>query len=164
MISIVLDLVVLGVLVLFAVLGWHKGLILSLCGLIAFFVAFAGASFVSNEFGDSVSGVIQPYIQSRGRTGPGGFPSDGRHAGYVGHAGDLYTHRTRKRAGAEQSHGPVHAGAGAGGAGPVPAVLRPASGAGGCGPKQRHPNRHHGFRRHRRLSGRADCQDPACSW
>ena len=65
MISIVLDLVVLGVLVLFAVLGWHKGLILSLCGLIAFFVAFAGASFVSNEFGDSISGVIQPYIQSR---------------------------------------------------------------------------------------------------
>ena len=52
--SIVLDLIVLGVLVLFAVLGWHKGLILSLCGLIAFFVAFAGASFVSNEFVGSV--------------------------------------------------------------------------------------------------------------
>lgn len=49
MISIVLDLVVLGVLVLFAVLGWHKGLILSLCGLSPFLWPLPGASFVSND-------------------------------------------------------------------------------------------------------------------
>lgn len=63
MLSILFDLIVFLILILFAALGWRKGLILSLCGLVAFFVAFAGANFVSLKFGDSVSGIIQPYIQ-----------------------------------------------------------------------------------------------------
>lgn len=57
------DLLVILVLALFAYFGYKKGLVLSLCGLLAFFLAMGGAIFISDQFGDTVSGIIQPYVQ-----------------------------------------------------------------------------------------------------
>lgn len=65
MINLVLDLLVLAVIVLFALMGWHKGLVLTLCGVLVVFVAYFGAAYVSDTFSDSVAGLIQPAIQNR---------------------------------------------------------------------------------------------------
>lgn len=59
----ILDLFIAAVLVLFAALGWHKGLVLTFCGLAAVFVAYAGASFVSQRFSEDVAVLFQTSIQ-----------------------------------------------------------------------------------------------------
>ena len=56
----ILDLIVLAVLILFAVLGAHRGLILSLCGLIAVVVAVLGASFIARTLSPMVAGALEP--------------------------------------------------------------------------------------------------------
>ena len=61
--ALILDLVVVAVLVLFAWRGAVKGLVLTLCGLVAVLVAFGGAFFLSDRFSDDVAGLIQPYVQ-----------------------------------------------------------------------------------------------------
>lgn len=63
--NLVLDLIIVAVLILFAALGWHKGLVLTLCGLVAAFVAYAGASFVSQRFSEDIAVLVQPSIQVR---------------------------------------------------------------------------------------------------
>lgn len=60
---IVYDLVILAILVLFALWGMHRGLILTLCSLVALLVAFVGASLVSNFWSPSVAGWLQPLLQ-----------------------------------------------------------------------------------------------------
>lgn len=56
------DIVIVAVLILFAWRGAAKGLILSLCGLAAVFVAFLAAQFISEQFCVPVSNIIRPII------------------------------------------------------------------------------------------------------
>lgn len=65
MTSLVLDLLVVAIIALFAILGWKKGLVLTLCGVAAVFVAYFGATFVSQTFSDDLAVLIEPAIQNR---------------------------------------------------------------------------------------------------
>lgn len=65
MTNLVLDLLVLAIIALFALLGWRKGLALTLCGLLVVFVAYFGATFVSETFGDHLAVLIEPSIRNR---------------------------------------------------------------------------------------------------
>lgn len=56
------DVLILALLAFFAWRGAKKGLILSLCGLVAAFVAFFGAQFLSNMFYQPVANIIRPII------------------------------------------------------------------------------------------------------
>ena len=56
----ILDLIVLAVLILFAALGAWRGLILSLCGLIAVMVAVLGASFAARTLSPLVADALEP--------------------------------------------------------------------------------------------------------
>ena len=56
------DILIVALLALFAWRGAVKGLILSLCGLAAVFVAFFAAQFVSEQFCAPVSNIIRPII------------------------------------------------------------------------------------------------------
>lgn len=60
----ILDLAVLAVLALCAWRGSAKGLVLTLCSLLAVVVGFVGAFWISDQFSEPVSKFIQPYIQS----------------------------------------------------------------------------------------------------
>lgn len=62
--SLILDLVIVAVLLVFIILGAYRGFVLTLCGLLAVFVAFLGASFVSNALCDPVAEAIRPSIES----------------------------------------------------------------------------------------------------
>lgn len=65
MTNLVLDLLIVAVIALFALLGWQKGLVLTLCGLLVMFVAYFGASYVSETFSDDMAVLIQPSIQKQ---------------------------------------------------------------------------------------------------
>lgn len=65
MTNLVLDLLIVAVIALFALLGWHKGLVLTLCGVLVVFVAYFGAAYVSETFSGSIAALIQPSIQNR---------------------------------------------------------------------------------------------------
>ena len=58
------DGLVLAVLVLFACRGARRGLVLSLCGLIAVLVAFAGASILACRLSPVVAGALEPRFAS----------------------------------------------------------------------------------------------------
>lgn len=58
----VFDIIIVALLALFAWRGASKGLILSLCGLLAVFVAFFAAQFVSEQFCVPVGNIIRPVI------------------------------------------------------------------------------------------------------
>ena len=58
----VFDIVIVALLALFAWRGASRGLILSLCGLAAVFVAFFAAQFVSQRFCAPVGNIIRPVI------------------------------------------------------------------------------------------------------
>lgn len=59
-IYLILDLIALAVLILFAVLGARRGLILSLCGLIAAVVAVLGAGFAARTLSPLVADALEP--------------------------------------------------------------------------------------------------------
>lgn len=65
MTPVLLDILLLAVLALFAFFGWRKGLVLSLCGILAVFVAYFGATFISRAFSAEISTILQPMIQSQ---------------------------------------------------------------------------------------------------
>lgn len=65
MTNLLLDLLILAVIALFALIGWQKGLVLTLCGLLVVFVAYFGATYVSNTFSDDLAAIIQPSIQNQ---------------------------------------------------------------------------------------------------
>lgn len=54
------DGLVLAVLLIFACIGARRGLILSLCGLLAFVVAFLGASFAAHTLSPVVADALEP--------------------------------------------------------------------------------------------------------
>ena len=58
------DGIVLAILILFAVLGWRKGLLLSLCGLAVAIVAFLGAGVVADTLDGPVADAIVPMLES----------------------------------------------------------------------------------------------------
>lgn len=59
---IILDLIVLAILLVFALLGMRKGLILSLFSLVAVLVSLAGALLVSNLFAPTVANWLEPAL------------------------------------------------------------------------------------------------------
>lgn len=56
----IVDGLVLAVLLIFACIGARRGLILSLCGLLAFVVAFLGASFAARTLSPAVADALEP--------------------------------------------------------------------------------------------------------
>ena len=60
----IFDLILLIVLILAAVQGYRKGFVLTLCGFLAIFVAFIGASILSDALAGPVSKAITPAIES----------------------------------------------------------------------------------------------------
>ena len=58
----IFDIIIIVLLALYAWRGAAKGLILSLCGLAAVFVAFFGAQVLSEQFCEPVAGIIRPII------------------------------------------------------------------------------------------------------
>lgn len=60
--GIVFDLILVGVLLLFALLGARKGLVLSLCSLVAVVVALVGGSLLSQALTPTVTGYLAPPV------------------------------------------------------------------------------------------------------
>ena len=59
---IIYDLIIAAVLLFFVWLGYRKGLVLTLCSLLAVFVALIGASFLSDVLAEPVAKAIEPAI------------------------------------------------------------------------------------------------------
>ena len=57
-----LDAVIVAVLLFFFLRGRKKGLILTLCGLAAFFVAIIGARMITDAFSPAVADWLQPHV------------------------------------------------------------------------------------------------------
>lgn len=60
----IFDLVILAVLIFFTALGRKRGFVLTLCGFLAVFVAFLGASFLSDLLCEPVGRLIQPVLET----------------------------------------------------------------------------------------------------
>ena len=60
----ILDLIIIAILIVFAALGAHRGLILSLCGLLAVLVAFVGAGFLARTLSPMVADALEPRFAS----------------------------------------------------------------------------------------------------
>ena len=58
----IFDIAIIALLALFAWRGAAKGLVLSLCGLAAVFVAFFAAQFLSEQFCKPVAGILRPIV------------------------------------------------------------------------------------------------------
>ena len=63
MIVLVYDVIIIALLVLFAVWGWHKGFLLSLCGLAAAVAAFLGAGLLSNILAPPIADTLAPKLE-----------------------------------------------------------------------------------------------------
>ena len=59
------DLAVVAILALFAIWGSRKGLVLTLCSLVAVFVALIGASFLSDALAEPVARAVEPAVERR---------------------------------------------------------------------------------------------------
>ena len=59
------DLAIAAVLLLFTVIGKKRGFVLTLCGLLAVFVAFIGGAFLSNLMAPQVGRLIQPLVEEQ---------------------------------------------------------------------------------------------------
>lgn len=62
--ALILDAVVAAVLLVFILHGAYRGLLLSLCGLVAVVVAFVGASLLSDLLAPQVSAFLEPHFAS----------------------------------------------------------------------------------------------------
>ena len=60
----IFDLIILAVLALFVLSGSKRGFVLTLCGFLAVFVAFIGASFLSDLLCAPVGRLIQPVLET----------------------------------------------------------------------------------------------------
>lgn len=58
------DAIILAVLILFAWLGWRKGLLLSLCGLAVAVLAFFGAGFLADTLDTPIVEAITPKLET----------------------------------------------------------------------------------------------------
>lgn len=57
------DLIIAALLLYFVLRGYKKGFVLALCGFLAIFVAFLGATVVSNALAEPVSSAIRPAVE-----------------------------------------------------------------------------------------------------
>lgn len=64
----VYDAVILLILLFFLWQGYRKGFVLTLCGFLAIFVAFIGASLVSNTLAGPLSQTLQPMVEQHLQT------------------------------------------------------------------------------------------------
>ena len=62
---IIYDIIIAAALLFFLWRGYSKGLILTLCSLLAVFVSLIGASFLSNALAEPVAKAIEPAVTSR---------------------------------------------------------------------------------------------------
>lgn len=62
MLPILYDIVILAILALFLWRGWHKGLILSLCGLVVVILSLVGANFIADTAAPPVAKALQPKL------------------------------------------------------------------------------------------------------
>lgn len=69
----IFDLIVLGVLIFTVVQGYRKGLVLTLCGFLAIFVAFAGASVLSDALARPISQALTPAVEQGLRDSIGSY-------------------------------------------------------------------------------------------
>lgn len=56
----IFDLIIIAVFIVFAAIGAHRGLVLSLCGLLAVLVAFVGASLAARTLSPTVADFLEP--------------------------------------------------------------------------------------------------------
>lgn len=63
--DIIYDILAAAVLIFFAWLGYRKGLVLTLCSLLAVFVALVGAAFLSDALAEPVAKAIEPVVAGR---------------------------------------------------------------------------------------------------
>lgn len=56
------DIIIAAILLFFVWLGWKRGLVLTLCSLLAVFVALIGASFLSDVLAEPVAKAIEPAV------------------------------------------------------------------------------------------------------
>lgn len=66
--SLVLDLVVAGLLLLSFARGFHRGLILSLCSLLAVVLALAGGWFLADQYGPALQRELEPMLLAQQAT------------------------------------------------------------------------------------------------
>ena len=59
----IFDLILAAVLIVTVLQGYRKGFVLTLCGFLAVFVAFIGASILSDALAESVSQAVRPAIE-----------------------------------------------------------------------------------------------------
>ena len=59
----VYDLIIAALLLLFLWRGYKKGFVMTLCGFLAVFVAFIGASLVSNALAEPMTQTIRPLVE-----------------------------------------------------------------------------------------------------
>ncbi|SMC68802.1 CvpA family protein [Papillibacter cinnamivorans] len=59
---IIIDVVILVILILFAVRGGRRGLVLGLAGLFSILIAFAGAGYIASHYSQAVADRMSPYI------------------------------------------------------------------------------------------------------
>lgn len=62
---IIYDLIIAAVLLFFVWLGYKKGLVLTLCSLLAVFVALIGASILSNALAEPAAKAVEPIVAAR---------------------------------------------------------------------------------------------------
>ena len=60
----IIDLIILLFIVFLVFLGVHRGLVLTLCGLLAVIVAFVGASFIAPVVSPAVTEIVEPHISN----------------------------------------------------------------------------------------------------
>lgn len=60
----IIDLFIVLFILLLVFQGAHRGLVLTLCGLVAIFVAFFGASITANHFAPAVTELVEPHISN----------------------------------------------------------------------------------------------------
>ena len=60
---IAIEIVIALIVLMCAIQGYRKGLILTVCGFLAMFVAFIGALFLANQLAQPVGAMIQPTIE-----------------------------------------------------------------------------------------------------
>ena len=74
---VIFDVVILILLLLTAWKGYRRGFVLTLCSLLAVFVAFIGATVISSQLARPMSRLIQPALEHHsgaGGTDPCGAP------------------------------------------------------------------------------------------
>lgn len=93
--GLILDLILIAVVLLFAVLGARKGLVLSFCSLVAVLVGLLGGSFVSNWLTPPLAGQAAPMLEGflQEQLASGALALSGGEGFLARIAGELYASR-----------------------------------------------------------------------